>query len=302
MLHYINPKTREVLLSSEEFEKVKTIEELKTLFKPSNIVGENKSMTVFSLYVKGEEIIKDDDDDNDSFVDEIDNYCIVVVNNNDIQDSSMFVTYGPKPIVNVKIYDNIVIVNSIPHIVENNVMLTYHKTIDDFEDVNAEDYNSINKQLNEITTYQELVKACEDINSFLAELDFIEEGNYVFLKSEIDVYGNHITLDQIKSITKYNTNYQEMKEWDFDSDYTLELDEILLQTIRSLVNKSSDDVDVQLIINLLEKAYRDNVELDWEKLDNNEITANEMVTNYLVKEYQKVMKEIKEKKKKKRGE
>lgn len=302
MLHYINPKTREVLLSSEEFEKVKTLEELKELFKPSNIVGENKSMTVFSLYVKGEEIIKDDDDDNDSFVDEIDNYCIVVVNNSNIQDSSMLVTYGPKPIVNVKIYDNIVIVNYIPHIVENNVMLTYHKTIDDFEDVNVEDYNSINKQLNEITTYQELVKACEDINSFLAELDFIEEGNYVFLKSEIDVYGNHITLDQIKSITKYNTNYQEMKEWDFDSDYTLDLDEILLQTIRSLVNKSSDDVDVQLIINLLEKAYRDNVELDWEKLDNNEITANEMVTNYLVKEYQKVMKEIKEKKKKKRGE
>lgn len=301
MLHYINPKTREVLLSSEEFEKVKTLEELKTLFKPSNIFGENKSMTVFSLYVKGEEIIKDDDDD-ESFVNEIDNYCIVVVNNSDIQDSSMLVTYGPKPIVNVKIYDNIVIVNYIPHIVENNVMLTYHKTIDDFEDVNVEDYNSINKQLNEITTYQELVKACEDINSFLAELDFIEEGNYVFLKSEIDVYGNHITLDQIKSITKYNTNYQEMKEWDFDSDYTLDLDEILLQTIRSLVNKSSDDVDVQLIINLLEKAYRDNVELDWEKLDNNEITANEMVTNYLVKEYQKVMKEIKEKKKKKRGE
>jgi hypothetical protein len=302
MLHYINPKTREVLLSSEEFEKVKTLEELKTLFKPSNIVGENKSMTVFSLHVKGEEIIKDDDDDNDSFVDEIDNYCIVVVNNSNIQDSSMLVTYGPKPIVNVKIYDNIVIVNYIPHIVENNVMLTYHKTIDDFENVNVEDYNSINKQLNEITTYQELVKACEDINSFLAELDFIEEGNYVFLKSEIDVYGNHITLDQIKSITKYNTNYQEMKEWDFDSDYTLDLDEILLQTIRSLVNKSSDDVDVQLIINLLEKAYRDNVELDWEKLDNSEITANEMVTNYLVKEYQKVMKDIKEKKKKKRGE
>ena len=302
MLHYINPKTREVLLSSEEFEKVKTIEELKALFKTSNIVGENKTMTVFSLYVKGEEIIKDDDDDDDSFVDEIDNYCIVVVNNNDIQDSSMLVTYGPKPIVNVKIYDNIVIVNYIPHIVENNVMLTYHKTIDDFEDVNVEDYNSINKQLNEITTYQELVKTCEDINSFLAELDFIEEGNYVFLKSEIDVYGNHITLDQIKSITKYNTNYQEMKEWDFDSDYTLDLDEILLQTIRSLVNESSDDVDVQLIINLLEKAYRENVELDWEKLDNSEITANEMVTNYLVKEYQKVMKEIKEKKKKKRGE
>lgn len=297
MLHYINPKTKEVLLSSEDFEKVKTIEELKTLFKITNLVGENKSMTVFSLYVKGEEIIKDDDDD-DSFVDKIDNYCIVAVNNSNIQDSSMFVTYGPKPIVNVKIYDNVVIVNSIPHIVENNVMLTCNEIIYDFEDVNTEDYDYINEQLNKITTYQELEKTCKDINNFLVELDFIEQGNYVFLKSEIGVYGNHITLDQIKSITKYNTNYQEMKEWDFDGDNTLDIDEILLQTIRSLVNKSSDDVDVQLIITLLEKAYRKNVELDWEKLDNNEITANEMVTNYLVKEYQEVIKNIKEQKKK----
>jgi hypothetical protein len=297
MIHYINPKTKEVLLSSEDFEKVKTIEELKTLFKITNLVGENKSMTVFSLYVKGEEIIKDDDDD-DSFVDKIDNYCIVAVNNSNIQDSSMFVTYGPKPIVNVKIYDNVVIVNSIPHIVENNVMLTCNEIIYDFEDVNTEDYNYINEQLNKITTYQELEKTCKDINNFLVELDFIEQGNYVFLKSEIGVYGNHITLDQIKSITKYNTNYQEMKEWNFDGDNTLDIDEILLQTIRSLVNKSSDDVDVQLIITLLEKAYRKNVELDWEKLDNNEITANEMVTNYLVKEYQEVIKNIKEQKKK----
>lgn len=300
MLNYINPKTREVLLSSEEFEKVKTIEELKELFKTSNIVGENKSMTVFSLYVKGEEIIKDDDDDDDSFVDEIDNYCIVVINNNDIQDSAMLVTYGPKPLVDVKIYDNIVIVNSIPHIVENNVILTYRKTIDDFEDVNVEDYNRINEQLNKITTYQELEETCEELNDFLAELDFIEQGNYVFLTSEIAVYGNLITLDQIKSITKYNTNYQEMKEWYFDDDYTLDLDEILLQTIRSLVKKSSDNVDVQLIITLLEETYRDNADLDWEKLDNNEITANEMVSNFLVKKYQEVMKTIKEQKKKRR--
>lgn len=296
MLHYINPKTKEVLLSSEEFEKVKTIEELKNLFKTSNIVGENKSMTVFSLYVKGEEIIKDDDD---SFVDEVDNYCIVVVNNNNIKDSTMLVTYGPKPLVNVKIYDNIVIVNSIPHIVENNVILTYRKTIDDFEDVNVEDYNRINKQLNKITTYQELKETCDELNDFLVEIDFIEKGNYVFLNSQIGVYGNHITLDQIKSITKYNTNYQEMKEWDFDGDTILDLDEILLQTIRSLVKKSSDDVDVQLIINLLDDTYKDNVNLDWEKLDNNEITANEMVSNFLVKKYQEVMKNIKEQKKKK---
>lgn len=300
MLNYINPKTREVLLSSEEFEKVKTIEELKELFKTSNIVGENKSMTVFSLYVKGEEIIKDEDDDDDSFVDEIDNYCIVVVNNNNIQDSRMLITYGPKPLVAVKIYDNIVIVNSIPHIVENNVILTYRKTIDDFEDVNVEDYNRINEQLNKITTYQELEETCEELNDFLAELDFIEQGNYVFLTSEIAVYGNLITLDQIKSITKYNTNYQEMKEWYFDDDYTLDLDEILLQTIRSLVKKSSDNVDVQLIITLLEETYRDNADLDWEKLDNNEITANEMVSNFLVKKYQEVMKTIKEQKKKRR--
>lgn len=298
MLHYINPKTKEVLLSSEEFEQVKTIEELKELFKTSNIVGENKSMTVFSLYVKGEEIIKDDDDD-DSFVDEIDNYCIVVVNNNNIKDSTMLATYGPKPFVNVKIYDNIVIVNSIPHIVENNVILTYRKNIDDFEDVNVEDYNRINKQLNKITTYQELKETCDELNDFLVEIDFIEKGNYVFLKSQIGVYGNHITLDQIKSITKYNTNYQEMKEWDFDGDSILDLDEILLQTIRSLVKKSSDDVDVQLIINLLDDTYKDNVNLDWEKLDNNEITANEMVSNFLVKKYQEVMKNIKEQKKKK---
>lgn len=300
MLNYINPKTREVLLSSEEFEKVKTIEELKELFKTSNIVGENKSMTVFSLYVKGEEIIKDEDDDDDSFVDEIDNYCIVVVNNNNIQDSTMLITYGPKPLVDVKIYDNIVIVNSIPHIVENNVILTYRKTIDDFEDVNVEDYNRINEQLNEITTYQELEETCEELNDFLAELDFIEQGNYVFLKSQIGVYGNHITLNQIKSITKYNTDYQEMKEWDFDGDTILDLDEILLQTIRSLVKKSSDNVDVQLIITLLEETYRDNADLDWEKLDNNEITANEMVSNFLVKKYQEVMKTIKEQKKKRR--
>lgn len=299
MLHYINPKTKEVLLSSEEFEQVKTIEELKELFKTSNIVGENKSMTVFSLYVKGEEIIKDDDDDDDSFVDEIDNYCIVVVNNYDIKDTKMLVTYGPKPLVNVKIYDNIVIVNSIPHIVENNVILTYRKTIDDFEDVNVEDYNRINKQLNKITTYQELKETCDELNDFLVEIDFIEKGNYVFLNSQIGVYGNHITLDQIKSITKYNTNYQEMKEWDFDGDTILDLDEILLQTIRSLVKKSSDDVDVQLIINLLDDTYKDNVNLDWEKLDNNEITANEMVSNFLVKKYQEVMKNIKEQKKKK---
>lgn len=300
MLNYINPKTQEVLLSSEEFEKVKTIEELKALFKTSNIVGENKSMTVFSLYVKGEEIIKDEDDDDDSFVDEIDNYCIVVVNNNNIQDSRMLITYGPKPLVDVKIYDNIVIVNSIPHIVENNVILTYRKTIDDFEDVNVEDYNRINEQLNKITTYQELEETCEELNDFLAELDFIEQGNYVFLTSEIAVYGNLITLDQIKSITKYNTNYQEMKEWYFDDDYTLDLDEILLQTIRSLVKKSSDNVDVQLIITLLEETYRDNADLDWGKLDNNEITANEMVSNFLVKKYQEVMKTIKEQKKKRR--
>lgn len=298
MLHYINPKTKEVLLSSEEFEQVKTIEELKELFKTSNIVGENKSMTVFSLYVKGEEIIKDDDDD-DSFVDEIDNYCIVVVNNNNIKDLTMLATYGPKPLVNVKIYDNIVIVNSIPHIVENNVILTYRKNIDDFEDVNVEDYNRINKQLNKITTYQELEETCDELNDFLVEIDFIEKGNYVFLKSQIGVYGNHITLDQIKSITKYNTDYQEMKEWDFDGDSILDLDEILLQTIRSLVKKSSDDVDVQLIINLLDDTYKDNVNLDWEKLDNNEITANEMVSNFLVKKYQEVMKKIKEQKKKK---
>lgn len=296
MLHYINPKTKEVLLSSEEFEKVKTIEELKELFKTSNIVGENKSMTVFSLYVKGEEIIKDDDDD-DSFVNEIDNYCILVVNNNDIKDSTMLVTYGPKPLVNVKIYDNIVIVNSIPHIVENNVILTYRKTIDDFEDVNVEDYNRINKQLNKITTYQELEETCDELNDFLVEIELIEQGNYVFLKSQIGVYGNHITLDQIKSITKYNTNYQEMKEWDFDGDSILDLDEILLQTIRSLVKKSSDDVDVQHIITLLNDTYKDNVNLEWEKLDNNEITANEMVSNFLVKKYQEVMKNIKEQKK-----
>lgn len=297
MLHYINPKTKEVLLSSEEFEKVKTIEELKDLLKTSNIVGENKTMTVFSLYVKGEEIIKDDDDDDDdSFVDEIDNYCIVVVNNNDIKDSKMLVTYGPKPLVNVKIYDNIVIVNSIPHIVEHNVILTYCKTINDFEDVNVEDYNRINKQLNKITTYQELEETCDELNDFLVEIDFIEKGNYVFLNSQIGVYGNHITLDQIKSITKYNTNYQEMKEWDFDGDSILDLDEILLQTIRSLVKKSSDDVDVQLIITLLDDTYKDNVNLDWEKLDNNEITANEMVSNFLVKKYQEVMKNIKEQK------
>ena len=299
MLHYINPKTKEVLLSSEEFEKVKTIEELKDLFKTSNIVGENKSMTLFSLYVKGEEIIKDDDDDNDSFVDEIDNYCIVVVNNNDIKDTAMLVTYGPKPLVNVKIYDNIVIVNSIPHIVENNLILTYRKTIDDFEHVNVEDYNRINKQFNKITTYQELEETCDELNDFLDEIDFIEKGNYVFLNSQIGVYGNHITLDQIKSITKYNTNYQEMKEWDFDGDSILDLDEILLQTIRSLVKKSSDDVDVQLIITLLDDTYKDNVNLDWEKLDNKEITANEMVSNFLVKKYQEVMKNIKEQKKKK---
>lgn len=298
MLHYINPKTKEVLLSSEEFEKVKTIEELKELFKTSNIVGENKSMTVFSLYVKGEEIIKDDDD-NDSFVDEIDNYCIVVVNNNDIKDTAMLVTYGPKPLVNVKIYDNIVIVNSIPHIVENNVILTYRKTIDDFEHVNVEDYNRINKQLNKITTYQELEETCDELNDFLDEIDFIEKGNYVFLNSQIGVYGNHITLDHIKSITKYNTNYQEMKEWDFDGDSILDLDEILLQTIRSLVKKSSDNVNVQLIITLLDDTYKDNVNLDWEKLDNKEITANEMVSNFLVKKYQEVMKNIKEQKKKK---
>ena len=299
MLHYINPKTKEVLLSSEEFEKVKTIEELKDLFKTSNIVGENKSMTLFSLYVKGEEIIKDDDDDNDSFVDEIDNYCIVVVNNNDIKDTAMLVTYGPKPLVNVKIYDNIVIVNSIPHIVENNLILTYRKTIDDFEHVNVEDYNRINKQFNKITTYQELEETCDELNDFLDEIDFIEKGNYVFLNSQIGVYGNHITLDHIKSITKYNTNYQEMKEWDFDGDSILDLDEILLQTIRSLVKKSSDDVDVQLIITLLDDTYKDNVNLDWEKLDNKEITANEMVSNFLVKKYQEVMKNIKEQKKKK---
>ena len=298
MLHYINPKTKEVLLSSEEFEKVKTIEELKELFKTSNIVGENKSMTVFSLYVKGEEIIKDDDDD-DSFVDEIDNYCIVVVNNNDIKDSTMLVTYGTKPLVNVKIYDNIVIVNSIPHIVENNAILTYRKTINDFEDVNVEDYNRINKQLNKITTYQELEETCDELNDFLVEIDFIEIGNYVFLNSQIGVYGNHITLDQIKSITKYNTNYQKMKEWDFDGDSILDIDEILLQTIRSLVKKSSDDVDVQLIITLLDDTYKDNVNLEWEKLDNNEITANEMVSNFLVKKYQEVMKNRKEQKKKK---
>lgn len=298
MLHYINPKTKEVLLSSEEFEKVKTIEELKELFKTSNIVGENKSMTVFSLYVKGEEIIKDDDND-DSFVNEIDNYCIVVVNNNDIKDTAMLVTYVPKPLVNVKIYDNIVIVNSIPHIVENNVILTYRKTIDDFEHVNVEDYNRINKQLNKITTYQELEETCDELNDFLDEIDFIEKGNYVFLNSQIGVYGNHITLDHIKSITKYNTNYQEMKEWDFDGDSILDLDEILLQTIRSLVKKSSDNVDVQLIITLLDDTYKDNVNLDWEKLDNNEITANEMVSNFLVKKYQEVMKHIKEQKKKK---
>lgn len=298
MLHYINPKTKEVLLSSEDFEKVKTIEELKELFKTSNIVGENKSMTVFSLYVEGEEIIKDDDDD-DSFVDEIDNYCIVVVNNNDIKDTAMLVTYGPKPLVNVKIYENIVIVNSIPHIVENNVILTYRKTIDDFEHVSVEDYNRINKQLNKITTYQELEETCDELNDFLDEIDFIEKGNYVFLKSQIGVYGNHITLDHIKSITKYNTNYQEMKEWDFDGDSILDIDEILLQTIRSLVKKSSDNVDVQLIITLLDDTYKDNVNLDWEKLDNNEITANEMVSNFLVKKYQEVMKNIKEQKKKK---
>ena len=182
---------------------------------------------------------------------------------------------------------------------ENNVILTYRKNIDDFEDVNVEDYNRINKQLNKITTYQELKETCDELNDFLVEIDFIEKGNYVFLKSQIGVYGNHITLDQIKSITKYNTDYQEMKEWDFDGDSILDLDEILLQTIRSLVKKSSDNVDVQLIINLLDDTYKDNVNLDWEKLDNNEITANEMVSNFLVKKYQEVMKNIKEQKKKK---
>ena len=90
-----------------------------------------------------------------------------------------------------------------------------------------------------------------------------------------------------------------MKEWDFDGDSILDLDEILLQTIRSLVKKSSDNVDVQLIITLLDDTYKDNVNLDWEKLDNNEITANEMVSNFLVKKYQEVMKHIKEQKKKK---
>ena len=90
-----------------------------------------------------------------------------------------------------------------------------------------------------------------------------------------------------------------MKEWDFDGDSILDIDEILLQTIRSLVKKSSDNVNVQLIITLLDDTYKDNVNLDWEKLDNKEITANEMVSNFLVKKYQEVMKNIKEQKKKK---
>lgn len=112
-----------------------------------------------------------------------------------------------------------------------------------------------------------------------------KNGDYVCLKSECFVYEKNITLEHVKNLTMYNEHYQEMKEWDLVDDYTLDLDNILLLTIRALIKSHHINIDIQEIINLIDAIFLGKFDLAWEKVDKGEITVDEMVTNTILENY-----------------
>lgn len=170
MINYINPKTNEVFATDAELENLNSIEEFKTVLN-TVYVGENNTMAVFNTYIKGETVIDKDDDEEEEDKYEFDGYAIIIVNKNDSDDTSMIYTHNRNIVDTVEIYDNILIIDSMPYIINNNYITQYMSGLGLFDKVYPEDEMKLKQMLNKVTNLKELEEACDYIDVYLSELE-----------------------------------------------------------------------------------------------------------------------------------
>ena len=106
---------------------------------------------------------------------------------------------------------------------------------------------------------------------------------YVGIDVATYIYENNITNEFIKHITIHNEQLQDMKEWSFVEEFNLNLEDIIRKVILKLIEIKYKDLDVQRIIYILDDVCRLEEDIDWDKIDNNEINMDDMIVDIIFK-------------------
>ena len=96
---------------------------------------------------------------------------------------------------------------------------------------------------------------------------------------------NDVNMELIKSLTKCHEIYQELKTCSIPKKYNLDVDNIMLKSIKKLIMKKYYNINIQEVIIFMDSLfyYEDNPEI-WENVKNN-TDAENLSVKYIVENY-----------------
>ena len=112
-----------------------------------------------------------------------------------------------------------------------------------------------------------------------------KEKTEVVINTNYRMNDSDVNIELIQSLTKCHEIYQELKTCSIPEEYNLDVDSIMLKSIKKLILKKYYNIIIQEIILYLDSLfyYEDNPEI-WENVKNN-TDAEKIAVNYVVENY-----------------